>query len=60
MNPILVEKEAADRWDKAYAGGSDKSYPNLDLVRLDSWFFNKKPGRLLEYGFGCGVNLIHL
>jgi SAM-dependent methyltransferase len=60
MSAVLVEKAAVNRWDNAYAKGSDKSYPNLDLVRLDAWFFGKKPGHLLEYGFGCGVNLIHL
>jgi len=40
--------------------GSDKRYPNVDLVRLEIWFFNHKPGKLLEYAHGCGVNLIHM
>ena len=49
------------KWEKAYSGGSDKKYPSIDLVRLEHWFF-KHPGkgRLLEYGFGSGVNTIHL
>lgn len=60
MSATLVQQAAVTRWDNACAKGSDKRYPNLDLVRLDAWFFGKKPGHLLEYGFGCGVNLIHL
>jgi len=56
----LVQSDTAKKWDAAYAGGSDKRYPNLDLVRLGFWFFENKPGKLLEYGHGCGVNLIHL
>lgn len=55
----LVRPEAVEKWNAAYAEGSNKRYPNLDLVRLDAWFF-KQPGTLLEYGFGCGVNLIHM
>lgn len=56
----LVEPTVVDKWNKACASGSDKSYPNLDLVRLKHWFFGKEPGKLLEYGFGCGVNLLFL
>lgn len=60
INGGLVQSATIQRWDKAYQFGSDKRYPNLDLVRLDAWFFEKSPGNLLEYGFGCGVNLLHL
>ena len=60
MSATLVQQDALTRWNNAAAKGSDKRYPNLDLVRLDAWFFGKKSGRLLEYGFGCGVNLVHL
>lgn len=55
----LVHPETAAKWELKHAGGSDKKYPNLDLVRLQHWYL-KRPGRLLEYGFGCGVNLIFL
>ena len=57
----LVQSEVLKKWEKAYADGSDKRYPSIDLVRLEYWFF-KHPGqgRLLEYGFGSGVNTIHL
>ena len=59
--PVSLAHEAVvDKWNKTIAGGSDKLYPSLDLVRLEKWFFGGKPGRLLEYGFGTGVNLIHM
>lgn len=57
---VLVSKYVAKKWNDAYQKGSDKQYPNLDLVRLEKWYFQNKPGLLLEYAFGCGVNLLHL
>jgi SAM-dependent methyltransferase len=60
MKPSLVVKENKDKYDDIYRKGYDKRYPNLDLVRLERWWFKSKPGRLLEYGFGVGVNLIHM
>jgi len=60
MPVTLVHPDIVRKWEKAYAGGSDKRYPSLDLVRLELWFFEHKPGRLLEYAFGSGVNTIHL
>lgn len=57
---VLVSPNVASKWDKAYLKGSDKKYPNLDLVRLEKWYFQSKPGHLLEYAFGCGVNLLHM
>lgn len=56
----LVDADTARKWDAAYASGTDKKYPNLDLVRLEKWHFKSVPGRLLEYAFGCGENLIHM
>lgn len=56
----LVIPGSVSKWDAIYASGSDKKYPNLDLVRLEQWFFKRKPGRFLEYAFGCGENLLHL
>ena len=56
----LVQSQVVKKWNDTYAKGSDKSFPNLDLVRLERWFFERKPGKLLEYGFGCGVNLLYL
>jgi SAM-dependent methyltransferase len=60
MNPSLVVKENKEKYDEIYRKGYDKRYPSLDLVRLERWYFKGKPGRLLEYGFGVGVNLIHM
>lgn len=57
----LIQPEVVKKWEKAFAEGSDKSYPSIDLVRLDYRFFkDPKKGTLLEYGFGTGVNTIHL
>ena len=66
MNPLpharhtLVEPSVVERWNRAFAGGSDKRYPSLEVVRLERWYYGGRPGRLLEYGHGSGVNLIHL
>ena len=57
----LVQPEVLRKWEKAFAEGSDKRYPSIDLVRLEFWFFGHLgKGKLLEYGFGTGVNTIHL
>ena len=56
----LVDQNVAARWNQAFVEGTDKNYPNLDLVRLELWHFEHKPGHLLEYAFGSGVNTIHL
>lgn len=57
----LIQPEVVKKWEKAFAEGSDKSYPSIDLVRLDYRFFrDPRKGTLLEYGFGTGVNTIHL
>jgi len=55
----LVDEIVRHRWEDEYSRGSEKDYPNIELVRLQKWFFNEKPGRLIEYGFGSGVNTIH-
>jgi len=60
MTINLVHPDATRKWDQIFASGSDKRYPSLDLVRLERWFFDGKPGRLLEYACGSGVNLIHM
>ena len=60
MSLSLVHSEVVKKWDQHFAEGSDKRYPNLDLVRLEKWFLGGIPGRLLEYGHGSAVNLIHL
>lgn len=57
----LVQSDALEKWERAYAAGTDKRYPSLELVRLEYWFFqHPEKGDLLEYAFGTGVNTIHL
>lgn len=60
MQTPLVVKVNKDKYDDIYRKGYDKKYPNLDLVRLERWYFKGKPGRVLEYAFGVGVNMIHM
>ena len=56
----LVDLTVKNRWEKEFDKGSNKDYPNIELVRLEKWFFNNKPGKLIEYGFGSGVNTCHM
>ena len=56
----LVDLTVKNRWEKEFDKGSNKDYPNIELVRLEKWFFNNKPGKLIEYGFGSGVNTSHM
>ena len=56
----LVSPPVVERWNRAFEAGSDKRFPSLELVRLEKWHFASKPGRVLDYGCGSGVNLIYL
>lgn len=57
----LVQPDVLKKWEAAYATGSDKRYPSLELVRLEYWHFGHPgKGKVLEYACGCGVNAIHL
>ena len=47
MQTPLVVKQNRDKYDDIYRKGYDKKYPNLDLVRMERWFFKGKPGRVL-------------
>lgn len=58
-NNPLVELDALEQYNKSALLAS-KAYPSLELVRIERIFFNKKNGKLLEYGFGSGPNTIHL
>jgi ubiquinone/menaquinone biosynthesis C-methylase UbiE len=60
MSQNLTENSAVRHYDATTAAGSDKRYPTTNLVRLEHRFFEHKPGRMLEYAFGTGCNLIHL
>jgi len=57
----LVQEDVLASWEEVYASGSDKSYPSLELVRLERWFFGHcGNGTVLEYACGSGVNTLHL
>lgn len=57
----LVQPDVLNKWEAVYASGSDKSYPSLELVRLEHWLFGHPgQGSVLEYACGSGVNTIHL
>jgi ubiquinone/menaquinone biosynthesis C-methylase UbiE len=56
----LVDLSVKNRWEEEFDKGSNKDYPNIELVRLEKWFFNSKPGSLIEYGTGSGVNTCHM
>jgi ubiquinone/menaquinone biosynthesis C-methylase UbiE len=60
MTKTLTESSAVRYYDDTAGAGSDKRYPTINLVRLEHRHFEHKPGRLLEYAFGTGCNLIHL
>lgn len=60
MAKTLTESSAVQFYDESAAAGSDKRYPTINLVRLEYRHFGHKPGKLLEYAFGTGCNLIHL
>lgn len=55
----FVDEDNIRDYDKLYASGYDHMYPDLDLVRLERWYFNHTPGKALDYGFGTGENLLH-
>ncbi len=56
----LVVPANVDKYDDVYRSGYDKRYPNLDLVRLEGWYLNKQPGKVLDFACGTGVNMIHM
>ena len=55
----LVNEKNVEGFEKTYRRGQNHLYPNENIVRLEKWFFEKE-GRVLDYGFGPGENLIHL
>lgn len=60
MTTSLVDRGQVSEYDQLYASGFDHMYPDLDLVRLERWYFKAVAGRVLDYGSGTGENLIHL
>ena len=46
-------------YELTYANGYDKSYPSLEVVRLENLFFKNQKGSVLDFGCGPGTNGIH-
>lgn len=58
---MIGQKNVAYNYHKALGVGSDKSYPSLELVRIDNIFFKgKKNQKVLEIGIGSGCNTVYL
>ena len=55
----IVQSVAAQQYELG-ARLTDKNYPSLELVRLEKLFLKSTGKKILEYGFGSGVNTIHL
>jgi len=55
----LIDKLVVKRHEISYGIGINHKYPNENMVRLTKWFFPKR-GKVLDYGFGPGENLLHL
>ena len=57
----LVNKTNLKTYNKIYRSmAAEHFYPNTNLVRLESWFFLKKKGKVLDHGCGYGENSIFL
>ncbi len=59
MSKRLFSSETAKYYDAAYTSGFDHKYPNENVVRLETLYFNRNGGCVLEYGFGYGTSAIH-
>ena len=55
----LINEENVIRFEERFKNEGDHLYPNENIVRLVKNFFTKNEGRILDYGFGSGENLIH-
>ena len=52
-------EQNASAYEEMYKEGYNHLYPNENIVRLVKWFWGVG-GRVLDYGFGSGENLLHL
>jgi len=56
----VLNKKTINSFENLYKKGYDKSYPHIELVRLEKLFLNKNKKKTLDYGSGHGANGIHL
>jgi len=57
----FVDDVNFDYYERHFSGGASHIIPNVNTVRCEIWFFrkNRKPGKLLDYGFGYGQESIY-
>jgi cyclopropane fatty-acyl-phospholipid synthase-like methyltransferase len=55
---LKILKQTIESYEETYRQGYDKSYPSIELVRIEN-FFLKEKGHVLDFGCGPGTNGIH-
>ncbi len=55
---MKILKQTINSYEGTYSLGYDKSYPSIELIRIEKIFFNEK-GHVLDFGCGPGTNGIH-
>tara|TARA_B100001093_G_scaffold495600_1_gene540279 strand:+ start:9573 stop:10238 length:666 start_codon:yes stop_codon:yes gene_type:complete len=55
---LKILKQTINSYEGTYSLGYDKSYPSIELIRIEKIFFNEK-GHVLDFGCGPGTNGIH-
>ena len=58
----FVDQVNVDFYERLFADdGWVHKYPNVNTVRCELWYFRQRqwPGRLLDYGFGSGQEMIY-
>ena len=58
IKSTLTNNKTTEAFDQIYKKGYDKSYPSIELVRIQNMLIRKK-GKVLDYGCGPGTNGIH-
>ena len=56
----MLNKKTIQSFEDLYEKGYDKSYPHIELVRLEKLFLDKDKKNTLDYGTGHCANGIHL
>ncbi len=50
-----------DYYENHFSSGTTHIVPNVNTIRCEIWYFrkNREPGKILDYGFGYGQELIY-